>query len=268
MASPYSTLFTTAVPTYLHSLDCQLPFVLVEAMASLTSSFHLRYSTNASPSSPRSPSMSREAMLSQPVIFLELKFTFDPRELTQREQFTLESAALLTREAFKERVDKFDTGSSGDVFAQFAQLQASDALRQRERKFTSFLTVSAVKLAPELCRRNEQALGMTRMYKATMRPDALINPAEGSEDWFQFLKKKLGSPECFYERLGEGEVYEVTRKERETAYTEAVRRTAVETLDYPPAKAFDLQDETIELLMRIIIAGTRERTKGSSRHVY
>ncbi|KAK4705537.1 hypothetical protein P7C70_g663, partial [Phenoliferia sp. Uapishka_3] len=263
MVAPQAPLLISSTPAYLESLHLELPYLLVEAMASLTTSTFLRYSIDDPPSSRRLSSMNREAMLSQRLIPLSLNFFFDPRKPTPRTQFTLASAELLTRKAVEARIRELENGAEDEGGTRsFAQSEAREASFQRGNKVTSFYTICSVYMGFDVPGRNERGSIQNMIYRATIRPDAFEKPAKSSGDWFKFLRTNLLAPQKNYDRMGRAAIYELTADEVMIAFTEVVRKIAVDKLDYPPKKEVDLEDDRIRPILTIFSAGLYKSPKG------
>ncbi|KAL8287304.1 hypothetical protein RQP46_003756 [Phenoliferia psychrophenolica] len=258
MVAPLAPLLISSSPAYLQSLQEELPFLLVEAFASLTTSTHLAYSTDAPPASRRLASLSRDAMLQMTMIPLLLDFNFDPRKPDQRTQFSLERAELLTRAGADEEVRLMERSSEDESGGRsFAQSEAREALLQKGKGVTSFYVMCRVAMGPDVPGRNERRSLHNLIYRAVLRPDAFERPATGSTDWFKFLRKKLSAKQPLFGRLGigGGAVYEVTEEEAMVAFLEVARLIAVEKADYPPDKEVDMNDSRFSVIMTILSAG-------------
>ncbi|KAK4699805.1 hypothetical protein P7C70_g6453, partial [Phenoliferia sp. Uapishka_3] len=272
MMSPYTAVLLSSGLSYMNSIRDELAFLLVEAMDSLTTSSHLHYSTTRAPSSPRLSTMSRKAMLCEHFIYLELVFVFDPRISTPRKQFSLESIQLLTREAEMAR-RKVSKGGTPEGDADADAIEGKQALAEslpREapipgmRRLTTFHSTFNARLASGLSRGPQPIMLESMLLSATIRADAFEKPAEGSGDWFQFIKKKLEAPQGEYLPIEEGDIYEFSKEDHKKSAEEVIRRIAVALFDYPRDKAFDWDDERIGTVSSICNAATLKPQKGVS----
>ncbi|KAK4698672.1 hypothetical protein P7C70_g7602, partial [Phenoliferia sp. Uapishka_3] len=260
MASPYSTLLIPTSHRYLRSLELELPFLLVEAISSITSSPYLHYSAHSPPKSRRLSSMSREKMLAETLIHVHLTFIFDPRKSTPREQHTLESAELLTRKGVRENFTN-DPEHQDDL--DMAEVQATEAARKRGKSFSSFYFICSTYLVADVCPGKNPGVTTAVLLRATMRKDAFVNPAKGSGNWFKFLKKRLESPQPFFDCVEPEEIYELTDAEREIAVAECRRRIAVVKFGYPAEREYDESDGRVSLVLKIFGLGMFKIPKGT-----
>lgn len=252
LSAPLAPLLVPGGRAYLDTLELELPFLLFEAIASLTTSTHLCYASDAPPLRRRLSSLSRDAMLAQRLIPLVLHFYFDPRKPTLREQYSLMTVELLppngVAEATQFLAGVADDASNGDSFA---TMEARERAVPQYKDATSFYAICTFGLAPDVPGRNDRSYIHTEVFRSTIRPDAFDKPARGSQDWFQYLRKKLSEPQPVYTRIGGLTVYQITEKEGLVALLETMRLIAVDKMEYPADKVATFEDPKISFILAL-----------------
>ncbi|KAK4704840.1 hypothetical protein P7C70_g1360, partial [Phenoliferia sp. Uapishka_3] len=241
----------------------ELPYLLVESMASLTTSTFVCHSTSSPPCDRRTSSLNRATMLSQRSIPIQMEFSFAPRKSSDpRKMFSLQLAKILTRKQIDEQITAMDNSTTdSDGGRTFAQTEAREEVFLRGKNAMSFYVMCTVYIADSKGR-DERQICQSMVFRARMRQNALENPAKGSEDWFKFIKGKLDRPQEDYRRLDGVEVHVITEQESQLSFWETVRLIAVKKCKYPPEKKFDIRDPSISQIIGVFQAADSRAPKG------